>query len=81
MERSQIRYALFRCKAGTSDKKQDEILKTYQPQLDELGLDVCDFAIEWDIDKKDYDQVVYGKVAKKYNTSKSLFNGEGKLKE
>lgn len=81
MTRTQIRYALFRCKAGTPDKSQLEILKSYQDQLDEYGLDITDFTVEWDISKENLSEIVTGKIARKYNQEKSLFNGEGKLEE
>ena len=81
MTRSEIRYALFRCKAGTPDKEQSKILKQYKEQLDELGLDITDFTKEWDINKEDFSEIVTGKIARKYNQDQSLFSSTGKLKE
>lgn len=81
MKRSEIRYALFRCKAGTPDQTHLDILETYQSQLDELGLEVRDFTVEWDVHKTDLSEIVTGKIARKYNQPQSLFTGEGVLKE
>lgn len=81
MTRTQIRYALFRCKAGTPDKNHLEILSTYQEQLDEYGFDIMDFAKEWDISKTELSEIVTGKIARKYNQEKSLFSSDGKLKD
>ncbi len=66
MTRSQIRYALFRCKAGTPDKEHEEVLATFKSQLDEYGFDISDFTTEWDVDKKDTSQIVTGKIVKQY---------------
>lgn len=81
MKRSEIRYAIFRCKAGTADDSQLKVLKSYQSQLDEYDYTIDDFTHEWDIDKKDFSQIVIGKIAKKYNQDRSLFAGDGALKE
>lgn len=81
MNRVQIRYALFRCKAGTADKNQLKVLKSYQPQLDEFGLDISDFTKEWDVSKTDTAEIVTGKIARKYNQDQSLFSSTGQLKD
>lgn len=81
LTRTQIRYALFRCKAGTSDAAQEAILESYIPQLLEFGLDRSDFAVEWDVDPKDLTQIVTGKIARNMNKEKSLFSSSGELKE
>jgi hypothetical protein len=80
MNRTQIRYALFRCKAGTATKSQLKILDDYKSQLDEFGMDISDFTKEWDISKTDVTEVVTGKIARKYNQEQSLFSTTGQLK-
>ena len=80
MTRTQIRYALFRCKAKTQDEAQQLILDSYKDQLDEYGFSIDDFTNEWDIDKKELSQIVTGKIVKKYNQFNSLFSGDGQLK-
>lgn len=80
MNRTQIRYALFRCKAGNGDKEQKLILESYKSQLDEFDLTIDDFTKEWDVDTKDLTQIVIGKVAKNLNKDKSLFSSVGTLK-
>lgn len=80
MNRTQIRYALFRCKAGNGDKEHNKILESYSSQLDEFDLNISDFTKEWDIDPKDLTEIVVGKVAKNLNKDKSLFSSAGTLK-
>lgn len=81
MTRIEIRYALFRCKAGTPDKEHTKVLKKYQEQLTELGLDISDFTKEWDVSKTNMDEIVTGKIARKYNQEQSLFSSTGQLKD
>lgn len=81
MTRTQIRYALFRCKAGTADPEHLEVLESYKTQLDEFGLDINDFTKEWDVSKTDTSEIVTGKIARKYNQDQSLFSSTGQLKE
>lgn len=81
MKRSEIRYALFRCKAGTQDEKQQAIFESYKDQLIDFDYGIEEFAREWDIDKSDSSLIVTGKLARKYNQETSLFTGEGKLKD
>lgn len=80
MNRTQIRYALFRCKAGTADKSHLKVLADYLPQLEEFGMDISDFTKEWDVSKTDVTEVVTGKIARKYNQEQSLFSTTGQLK-
>jgi hypothetical protein len=80
MTRTQIRYALFRCKAGTADKSQLKILESYQSQLKEFDMNISDFTLDWDVSPKDLSEIVIGKEAKKLNKDKSLFTGDGSLK-
>ena len=81
MKRSDIRYALFRCKAGTQTKEQQEIFDAFKEQLEEFDYGIEEFAKEWDVDKSDVSLIVTGKLARKYNQETSLFTGEGKLKD
>lgn len=82
MKRSEIRYALFRCKAGTQDGSQQKLFDdVFKPQLEEFGYGIEEFAKEWDVDKSDTTLIVTGKLARKYNQDTSLFTGEGKLKD
>jgi hypothetical protein len=66
MTRSKIRYALFRCKAGTPTNEHLNIYSFYLQDVSEYGLDSTDFSIEWDIDKNDFSKIVTGKIVKKY---------------
>lgn len=67
MTRSQIRYALFRCKAGTPDELHERILATYLPDLQEIGLDINSFAVDWDVSKEDPKYFVTGHMVRLYN--------------
>lgn len=67
MKRSEIRYAIFRVRAGTPDEKQQAIFDSYADQLSEFGFTAEDFTKEWDIDKNDFSQIVTGKIARSYN--------------
>ena len=66
MTRSQIRYALFRCKAGTPEDKHRSIYEFYLNDVSEYGFDATDFSVEWDVDKADFSKIVTGKTVKKY---------------
>lgn len=81
MKRSEIRYALFRCKAGTADEKQLAIFESYKPQLVEFDFTIEDFTKEWDVEKGDTSQIVTGKIARKYNQDRSLFAGDGTIRD
>lgn len=81
MKRSDIRYALFRCKVGNPSKEHKAIFNKIKPQLVEDELTIEDFTVEWDVSLDDAYVVVTGKMAKKLNRDQSLFNGSGKLKE
>jgi len=66
--RSQIRYALYRCKTGNPSEEHLAILEYYSGELDELGFDASDFAENdgWDINRKNTTEVVTGKTVRKY---------------
>ena len=80
IKRRELRYALFRVKAGTADETQLSIFDFYQQMISEFGYEIADFTFEWDIDKADVSNVVTGRVAKRYNQDRSLF-ANGSLKE
>jgi hypothetical protein len=68
MRRSDIRYALYRCKKGNGVTEHKLILAYYQDQLDDVSCDISDFAETdgWDVNKKDFTDVVTGKIVRKY---------------
>lgn len=66
LRRSEIRYAIYRCKNKCADEYHKQILEFYRPQFSDYGFDESDFAVEWDIDKKDLKSIVTGKTVKKY---------------
>jgi hypothetical protein len=66
MTRSQIRYALYRCKAGTHTDEHLKVFQLYKPQLDEFEFTASDFAVDWDVDKKNLANIVTGATVKKY---------------
>jgi hypothetical protein len=67
MTRSQIRYALFRCKAGTPSEVHERVLTTYLPELQEIGLDVDSFTVDWDVSMEDPKYIVTGHMVRLYN--------------
>lgn len=67
MTRSQIRYALFRCRAGTPSELHEHVLATYQPELREIGLDIDSFTVDWDVSKEDPKYIVTGHMVRLYN--------------
>lgn len=61
MTRSQIRYALFRCKTGNPEQEHLDVLKRYQPLLKESKLHVHDFSTVWDISTTEpFDSILVG---------------------
>lgn len=81
MKRSEIRYALFRCKSNTPSEDQIALFASYSEQLKPFDYGIEEFAREWDIDKSDTSLIVTGKLARKYNQETSLFTSEGTLKD
>ncbi len=65
MKRSEIRYALGRCKTGNPDPEHLVVLERYQPELDEYGMHISQFMKDWDIDFNEPDRLVFGPVVKK----------------
>ena len=53
---------------GNGDEDHESILSYYKDQLEDVGCDVHDFAEEdgWDVSKKDFTDVVTGKIVRKY---------------
>lgn len=68
MKRSDIRYALYRCKNDNPEPAHKSIYKYYTTQLDDFGFDAFDFAEDtgWDVNKKDFTEIVTGKTVRKY---------------
>lgn len=68
MKRSEIRYALYRCKNNCASEEHMNIFSFYKDQLAPYGFDIEDFAIlgGWDISKIDTTQIVTGKTVMKY---------------
>ena len=65
MKRSEIRYALGRCKKGNPEPQHLEVLGRYQSELKGLGLTAQDFMIDWDVNFNDPKTLVFGAVVKK----------------
>lgn len=61
MTRSDIRYALFRCRSGNAEPGHIAVLQQYNPAMVKLKLDLHDFSEEWDInDIAPFDGIVTG---------------------
>ena len=82
LKRSDIRYALFRCRTGNPEDSHKAIFGFYEPRLTKYHLDMLDFSELWDVDKKDPTNIVSGHIVHMYHEDmKSLFNEDGTLKE
>lgn len=68
MKRSEIRYALYRCKVKNPEPIHKGIYKYYTDQIEEFGFDISDFAESegWDVNKADFTEIVTGKTVRKY---------------
>jgi len=60
LDRSKIRYALFRCSSNTAEKEHLDILDSYKDLMDENNLSINQFSITWDIGQKDLKTIVEG---------------------
>ena len=65
MLRREIRYALGRCKTGNPDPQHLAVLEKYQPQLDDFGVTIQQFMVDWDIHTTNLDQLIFGPQVKK----------------
>lgn len=72
MTRGQIRYALFRCKAGTPEQTHLDVLNKYQGELVELGMTIDQFTTDWDVSKEDSGHIVTGHLVRHYNRNVPL---------
>lgn len=83
LSRSDIRYALYRCRTGNPEAQHAEIFKFYKTILDQYGLTITDFPNEWDIAIKIPTEIVSGHLLKpiKDKINESLFDEDGTLKE
>jgi len=61
MTRTDIRYALFRCRSGNPTPEQKNILAPYLPVLKKLDLPLHEFSETWDIGTiEPFDSIVTG---------------------
>lgn len=60
LDRSKIRYALFRCSSNTAEKEHLDILDSYKDLMNEYNLSISQFSITWDIGQKDLRTIVEG---------------------
>lgn len=81
--RSQIRYAIFRCRTGNPEKPHKDIYSHFAKMLKPHGLDFTTFANEWDVDAVDPSKIVSGLdlTPLKQKVSGSLFTTDGTLKD
>lgn len=66
LTRSEIRYALFRCKSGNPSDVHLDIFNVYKPLLEDHEFGIENFNDKWDISKEDVNKVVFGKTVKEY---------------
>jgi len=83
MTRSEIRYALFRCRSGNPDAEHREIYSGYATELSTHGLSIADFPQTWDVGMEDPTVIISGILLTplKAKVDGSLFDDDGNLKE
>lgn len=69
MLRSEIRYALNRCKLKNAEKEHTVVYAKYKREVEKLGFTIADFNEEWDIDKGDTTQIVIGETVDRYKSA------------
>ena len=82
LTRSEIRYALYRCRSGGPDKAHKDVMKHFSADLTEYGMVISDFPTAWDVAVDNPLQIVSGHMLLplKAKVDASLFNEDGTLK-
>lgn len=83
LKRSEIRYAIFRCRSGNPEEHHLDIYNYYGEKLKPHGLDFTTFTTLWDVDVNDPTIIVsgIGLTPLKEKIDSSLFNEDGSLKD
>lgn len=81
MKRSDIRYALFRCRTGNPDPEHLFIFSYYEPRLTKFGLTTAGFSTVWDVSKENPTDIVSGHIVGIYQQDLDIFNPDGTLKD
>lgn len=82
LTRTEIRYALYRCRSGGPDPIHVEVLDFYSDLLKEYGMSISEFPDAWDVGVKNPLELVSGHLLLplKAQLAASLFNEDGTLK-
>lgn len=81
MKRSDIRYALFRCRTGNPDAEHSFVFSYYEPRLTKFGLTTAGFSTVWDVSKENPTDIVSGHIVGIYQQDLDIFNPDGALKD
>jgi hypothetical protein len=82
LPRGEVRYTLFRLRAGNPEQSHYQILNHFIPRLNRYNLAISEFSETWDISKTGNTDIVSGHVVHLFKEeAKSLFNEDGTLKE
>lgn len=83
LTRSEIRYALYRCRSGGPEKKHKDVLSFFAPDLKSFGMTISTFPDEWDVGMENPLELVSGHllIPLKAKITDSLFNEDGTVKE
>lgn len=83
LTRSEIRYALYRCRSGGPDKKHKDVLKFFNADLKAFDMTISEFPDAWDVGINNPLELVSGHmlIPLKAKITDSLFNEDGTVKE
>jgi hypothetical protein len=81
-KRSEIRYALYRCRSGGPDEVHLDIFNHFSDALLSYGLTISTFPATWDISESKPYEIVSGHllIPLQARIESSLFNSDGSLK-
>ncbi len=83
LTRTEIRYALYRCRSGGPDKKHKDVLAFFAADLKTFGMTISTFPDTWDVGINNPLELVSGHmlIPLKAKITDSLFNDDGTIRE
>lgn len=83
LTRSQIRYALYRCRSGGPEKEHKAVYNHFNKDLKAYGMSISEFPDAWDVGVENPLELVSGHhlIPLKAKIEESLFNEDGTVKE
>lgn len=82
LTRTEIRYALYRCRSGGPDKNHNDVLKFFASDLKTFGMTISEFPDAWDVGINNPLEIVSGHLLLplKAKIEASLFDEDGTLR-